>query len=353
MHRLVRRASWSPPASSRTAATIWAIVPPSCVATACRVRRRLRSSMRMARWIGSAGLDGRFAYALTRALSLEVGGSWSKPHVDVTVTQDSESTGTTLIAETVSQYTVDVGGLFWLFSRQGTRLRPYVLGGGGYLRQLHENQLVVETGHTIFGGGGVAIRVPRARTRPPSRCAGRGAARPPRRRDRLRRQEPQPPVDLGAWIRRFLASETQRLREASSETIRPLRSLSLCGKLVTCANHPVSRRRRASRAAAGAARCVARRRARRDCRARRAGAAAARRRCFGWSIGWCTPTPGRCWSMARALPSGTRRHCAGRLATRFRTSDSFRISRSAATSASCRGCSRGTRRESQHAWTSC
>jgi len=123
----------------------------------------------------TAGLDGRFAYALTRAVSLEVGGSWSKPHVNVTVTQDTESTGTTLVAETVSQYTVDIGGLFWLFSRQGTRLRPYVLGGGGYLRQLHENQLVVETGHTIFGGGGVeyAFRAP-ARGR---RLGVRGEAR--------------------------------------------------------------------------------------------------------------------------------------------------------------------------------
>lgn len=103
----------------------------------------------------ATGVDGRFAYALTRALSIEVGGSWSKPQVNVTVAQDTESTGTTVVAETVSQYTVDFGGVFWLASRQGARLRPYALGGGGYLRQLHENHLVVETGHTIFGGGGV------------------------------------------------------------------------------------------------------------------------------------------------------------------------------------------------------
>jgi hypothetical protein len=116
----------------------------------------------------ATGLDGRFAYALTRALSIEVGGSWSKPDVNVTVAQDTESTGTTLVAETVSQYTVDFGGLFWLPSPQGGRFRPYALGGGGYLRQLHENHLVVETGHTIFGGGGVhyAFRAP-ARGRGP------------------------------------------------------------------------------------------------------------------------------------------------------------------------------------------
>jgi hypothetical protein len=103
-----------------------------------------------------AGLDGRFGYAFTRALSIEVGGTWSKPDVSVTVGQDPESSGTTVIGETVSQYTVDVGAVVGLpWPRQAGRVRSYALGGAGYLRQLHEDRLLVETGHTIFGGGGI------------------------------------------------------------------------------------------------------------------------------------------------------------------------------------------------------
>jgi hypothetical protein len=102
------------------------------------------------------GLDGRFAYALTRALAIEIGGTWSKPDLTVTIGQDPESSGTTLVAETVSQYTVDVGAVVGLpWPRQPGRIRPYALGGAGYLRQLHEDRLLVETGHTIFGGGGI------------------------------------------------------------------------------------------------------------------------------------------------------------------------------------------------------
>ena len=103
-----------------------------------------------------AGFEARFAYALSRALSIEVGGTTSRPDVNVTIEQDVESSGTTLVAETLSQYSVDVGGLFKLpWPRQTPRLQPYVIGGAGYLRQLHEDRLLVETGHTIFGGGGV------------------------------------------------------------------------------------------------------------------------------------------------------------------------------------------------------
>jgi hypothetical protein len=109
------------------------------------------------------GIEARLGFALSRLVSIEVGGTRAMPHVNVTVGQDAESSGTTLVEERVSQYSVDVGGVVKLPWRGRTgQLQPYVLGGGGYLRQLHEDRLLVETGHTIFGGGGVqyALRAP-------------------------------------------------------------------------------------------------------------------------------------------------------------------------------------------------
>jgi hypothetical protein len=105
---------------------------------------------------GTPGLEARVAYALSPRLSIEAGGSWATPQVSVTVAQDAESIGTTAIGEEVSQYTVDIGGVVKLpWQWQSSRVQPYVAGGAGYLRQLHEDRLAVETGHTIFGGGGV------------------------------------------------------------------------------------------------------------------------------------------------------------------------------------------------------
>jgi hypothetical protein len=102
-----------------------------------------------------AGIEARFGYAISRSISVEVGGTRSTPNVGVTIGQDAESSGTTEMAESVSQYSVDVGGVVKLWSGQTRRLQPYAVGGVGYLRQLHEDRLLVETGHTFFGGGGV------------------------------------------------------------------------------------------------------------------------------------------------------------------------------------------------------
>ena len=38
--------------------------------------------------------------------------------------------------------------------RGGARLRPFVIGGGGYLRQLHEERTLVETGQLYYFGFG-------------------------------------------------------------------------------------------------------------------------------------------------------------------------------------------------------
>jgi hypothetical protein len=71
------------------------------------------------------------------------------------------------VAEKLAQYTVDVSGVFDLPAPlMNGRLQPYVSGGIGYLRQLHEGRLLVETGRTAHVSGGVRYwlrRVPNRR----------------------------------------------------------------------------------------------------------------------------------------------------------------------------------------------
>lgn len=105
---------------------------------------------------GAAGFDARLAYGLSRAFSVEVAGTFSRPRLRVQITGDTESAPATDAAEEIGQFTVEVSGLWHLPGRTlGSRARPYLIGGGGYLRQLHEDRYLVETGSVAYGGGGV------------------------------------------------------------------------------------------------------------------------------------------------------------------------------------------------------
>jgi len=109
-----------------------------------------------ARMSGSTSAEGRVGFAVTRILSVEVGATYGKPQLAVTIAQDPEADGAPVVAEKISQLTIDVSGIYQISQlRLGSRARPYVMGGAGYLRQLHEDRLLVETGRIIHLGGGV------------------------------------------------------------------------------------------------------------------------------------------------------------------------------------------------------
>jgi hypothetical protein len=100
--------------------------------------------------------DVRVGVALSRSLELEVGGSYATPQLGVTISQDDELGEGAFASERIEQYAVDVSGVYLIPNLAlASRLRPYVVAGGGYLRQLHEGRLEVETGSTLHVGGGV------------------------------------------------------------------------------------------------------------------------------------------------------------------------------------------------------
>lgn len=104
----------------------------------------------------STGAEGRLAVALTRSLALETALSYTPTSLTVTISGDSELPAGAVVSERLGQYALEVGAIYLLPGlRLGTRVRPYATGGGGYLRQLHEGRLLVETGSTLHAGGGV------------------------------------------------------------------------------------------------------------------------------------------------------------------------------------------------------
>lgn len=96
----------------------------------------------------------RIGVSLTQRLALEFGATFGKPRIGVSIANDAESTAQVLPGEELEQYVFD-GGINWqLPINLGRRLAPFVTGGGGYLRQLHEDRTLAETGQIYYAGGG-------------------------------------------------------------------------------------------------------------------------------------------------------------------------------------------------------
>ena len=107
--------------------------------------------------LGSArGVEGRIAVRLWRSLAAEVDASYAKPPLTITLANDIENAPSVTAAETMQQLTVGAGVVWSLPQRFATaRLAPFAMAGGGYLRQVHEDGTLIETGRYYQFGGGV------------------------------------------------------------------------------------------------------------------------------------------------------------------------------------------------------
>jgi hypothetical protein len=102
------------------------------------------------------GLEGRFAVRLLPSLEAEVQGSYGAPELRVAISGDTEGASSVTAVETVQQFTVG-GGVVWYMPARllGSRLVPFVTGGVGQLRQMHQDRVELDTGRYIQVGGGV------------------------------------------------------------------------------------------------------------------------------------------------------------------------------------------------------
>lgn len=106
---------------------------------------------------GVAGVDARVTWTLTRSLAVEGAVGYARPRITTSITGDPELLAdTTLDQSRLAQYTVDLGATWQVpVALAGGKLRPFVAGGGGYLRQLYDERTLVETGSRYYAGGGV------------------------------------------------------------------------------------------------------------------------------------------------------------------------------------------------------
>ena len=106
---------------------------------------------------GFPGLFARAGLYITRAISIEGGVRYARPKLAVRLTGDAESAPNETATETATHYVFDGTVLFHFtgLSFGGGRGMPFVAGGGGYLRELHEKNEVVETGSEYHVTGGL------------------------------------------------------------------------------------------------------------------------------------------------------------------------------------------------------
>jgi hypothetical protein len=117
--------------------------------------------------VGAApGAQFRVGVYLSKAISIEAGLQYGRPTLSSRLTSDAEDAPDLTAEETTTRYLVD-GSLVLHLTRLsfgGGRAVPFVSGGGGYLRELHEQNEYVETGSEYHATAGLKLwfgRTPR------------------------------------------------------------------------------------------------------------------------------------------------------------------------------------------------
>jgi hypothetical protein len=108
--------------------------------------------------LGSApGAEVRVGVKLTPALEAEASGTYARPVLRTETSGDFEGAAAVTATERLQQYTIG-GGANWYFLRRGpSAITPFVHASAAYLRQLHENATLVDTGRVYAFGGGAKI----------------------------------------------------------------------------------------------------------------------------------------------------------------------------------------------------
>lgn len=108
---------------------------------------------------GPPGALGRIGVYLSRSVSVEGGFQYSRPVLSVRLSGDTEEAAPITASETITRYIFDGSLVLHLtgLSFAGGRGIPFVMGGAGYLRELHAGRELVETGTQFHAGGGVKV----------------------------------------------------------------------------------------------------------------------------------------------------------------------------------------------------
>jgi hypothetical protein len=103
------------------------------------------------------GAEVRLGWRLFNGVYAEATGGLGMNDIEARVRDDIEQAPAITVSSTLTQVTIEGGVLVDLpaVPLPAGNLVPFVSGGGGYLRQVHEERVLIETGRTLYVGGGV------------------------------------------------------------------------------------------------------------------------------------------------------------------------------------------------------
>lgn len=101
------------------------------------------------------GIGAWIGYHVTRTIAVEGGFRFSKPELAYRLSGDVENAPDATATETLSRYVVTGSLVLHLRRVDRSRFVPFVAAGGGYIRDLHELNELVETGQEYHGLAGV------------------------------------------------------------------------------------------------------------------------------------------------------------------------------------------------------
>jgi Outer membrane protein beta-barrel domain len=98
------------------------------------------------------GIQGRIGYYFTRTISIEGGVQLARPDLRVRLSGDFEGAVPTVATESINSY-LFTGSVLYHMGRG--KLRPFLIGGAGHVRDLHDGDELIETGLEYHAGGGI------------------------------------------------------------------------------------------------------------------------------------------------------------------------------------------------------
>lgn len=107
-------------------------------------------------------LEARIGLRLTPSVQIEAAGSFGESELVVRLTSDVEGIPDVSATESIQRFTVEGAVTLDVLARS-SRAQPFVTLGGGYVRDLHDGQTLVEGGAIGYIGGGVNLTL---RSRP-------------------------------------------------------------------------------------------------------------------------------------------------------------------------------------------
>ncbi len=106
---------------------------------------------------GALGVELRAGVRLSPMFTVEGGVLTTRPRMTTRLSGDVENAPDTTASEDLSVYIIDAALVANVGSGQDSRVRPFVRVGAGYVRELHNDNLLVETGTAYHAGGGVTV----------------------------------------------------------------------------------------------------------------------------------------------------------------------------------------------------